>query len=244
MLETPPPGKGLILCVRRSTTKIEDNAILEEIDRHHQLAMQTVVPLLVKYANTYEWQYCHLNGVESFEAPPPFGLGARFDYYRQWADAISNAVQRNAPEIILVVQSPVGWTTLGPSICHWMKGAVNAGIPIRLLFWHMGTSLCQTAEGGALQSHYQPIRDGDLGYFLEFSSSDLARPVGNPTATQTTTSQAWMAFENFCGAHDMAMQGVAAVRAAWEPIERNFLEDEEVALLKEELSRRKIMEGV
>jgi hypothetical protein len=118
------------------------------------------------------------------------------------------------------------------TIRNWVSKGRATGFNVNLIFWHMGTDPCKTEEGRSLNSFYKSIRNGDLGYFLEFESNQI-------TVDQTTIPDAWEAFETFCGTTSTGKQGTD--RAVWQPGGRNTLQDEEIRGLREEISRRETM---
>lgn len=220
--------------MRRSSSKIADSVALEKQELHHHLAMRVVVPLLVKNASHMHWTWTHLHGVQSRTPPPVFGklCPVQNDYY-DWSLAINRAVERGARSITLVIQSIVGWSSDAAGFRHWLRGAKNAGIHIRLLFWHSDADPSPTEEGRAWCDLYSPLRGGTLGWYLDLSGTDLLwaddRSAG-PTA---------MAFDKFCGATGTGM--MSEEPGIWQKPFCNTLTDQEVEVFQEELESREFL---
>jgi hypothetical protein len=89
----PKKTPGLVFCFRRSSSKIEDPKILHRMSDHHELAMQAVIPLLVKEHDYYDTKFAFLNGIQSRNSPPPFRKynGWTANYYG-WAKVVADAV--------------------------------------------------------------------------------------------------------------------------------------------------------
>jgi len=234
-----PAIAGELILLRRSSSKVtDDDGLLEKQTLHHSIAMKAVLPLVIPQAAlTYKWSWHHLNGVQSRTPPPPFGVLTPPHYnqdYYNWSLTIQQAVANGTKEIVLVVQSAVGWCTDAGAVQHWLKGAQQANISIKILFWHavVDPHPCPFPEGEAWCNLYEPVEGGALGYYLYLDGAELIAPLDQPSPAK--------AFLGFCGAVNCGTMG--EFLGPWQRPYRNTLMEDVLEVFMDELESREMMD--